>query len=99
MKIEITGDTDSYADLVARRVVQFVRQSQEFLKSSDPDRRATVENWHAMIMPRLDTVEEKKAFDVHAYGTKILNCHSRSKAISFSEVVKELNVKGEEVAR
>ena len=61
---EITGDTDSYADLVARRVAQFVSQSQEFLNSSDLARR--VENWHAMILPRLDMVEGKKAFDVHA---------------------------------
>jgi len=92
---EITGDTDSYEGLVARRVAQFVSQSQEFLRSTELARR--VANWHEMIGPRLDRVEGRKAFDVHAYGSKILNSFSRSKAIPFSGVVKGL--KGEEVAR
>ena len=60
------GDGDSYEELVARRVAEFVHQSQEFLKSSELTRR--VAKWHEMIGPRLDRVEQRKAFDVHLYG-------------------------------
>ena len=57
---------DSYEDLVAKRVAEFVQKSQDFLKSSELTMR--VAKWHDMIGPRLDKVEQRKAFDVHAYG-------------------------------
>jgi len=96
------GDGDSYEELVARRVAEFVHQSQEFLKSSELTRR--VAKWHEMIGPRLDRVEQRKAFDVHLYGSHVLSSFKETTAVSnkknlieFGEVVK--GQKGEEVAR
>ena len=67
---DLGGEGDSYEDLVAKRVAEFVQKSQDFLKSSELTRR--VAKWHEMIGPRLDKVEQRKAFDVHAYG-EIIN--------------------------
>jgi len=91
---------DSYEELVARRVAEFVHQSQEFLKSSELTQR--VAKWHQMIGPRLDRVEQRKAFDVHLYGSGVLNSFPETSAaatekIPFGQVVR--GQKGEEVAR
>jgi len=95
------GEGDSYEDLVAKRVAEFVQKSQDFLKSSELTRR--VAKWHEMIGPRLDKVEQRKAFDVHAYGSHVLNTFpstatsSNKRPVDFAEVVR--GKKGEEVAR
>merc|ERR1712034_111205 len=52
--------------------------------------------------PRLDKVEQRKAFDVHAYGSYVLNSFKESTAsnkdlVDFGKVVQ--GQKGEEVAR
>jgi len=95
---------DSYEELVARRVAEFVQQSQEFLKSSELTRR--VSKWHEMIGPRLDKVERRKAFDVHLYGSRVLSKfpdpdttpgNSKEKFVKFNSVVR--GERGEEVAR
>jgi len=95
-------DGDSYEDLVAKRVAEFVQKSQDFLKSSELTRR--VAKWHEMIGPRLDKVEQRKAFDVHAYGSFVLNSFKESTVsnpnqnlVDFGKVVQ--GQKGEEVAR
>eukprot|EP00092_Neocalanus_flemingeri_P017266 GFUD01018670.1.p1 GENE.GFUD01018670.1~~GFUD01018670.1.p1 ORF type:complete len:675 (-),score=216.95 GFUD01018670.1:180-2204(-) len=99
---DTAGVTDSYEVLVARRVAEFVSKSQEFMNSTVLARK--VGKWHDMMGPRLDKVEKRKAFDIHAYGSQILDSfHSdkypRGKAIPFDEVVRARGLKGEEVAR
>jgi len=93
---------DSYEELVARRVQEFVHKSQEFLKSSELTQR--VAKWHQMIGPRLDRVEQRKAFDVHLYGSRVLSSFDdlpetskESCYVPFNTVVR--GQKGEEVAR
>merc|ERR1712142_705893 len=93
---------DSYEDLVAKRVAEFVQKSQDFLKSSELTMR--VAKWHDMIGPRLDKVEQRKAFDVHAYGTHVLNSfndtlgkNSENNPVDFVDVVS--GKRAEEVAR
>jgi len=93
---------DSYEELVARRVQEFVHKSQEFLKSSELTQR--VAKWHQMIGPRLDRVEQRKAFDVHLYGSRVLKSFddnpaksNESSYVPFNTVVR--GQKGEEVAR
>jgi len=93
---------DSYEDLVAKRVAEFVQKSQDFLKSSELTLR--VAKWHDMIGPRLDKVEQRKAFDVHAYGTHVLNSfnntpgkNSENYPVDFVDIVS--GKKAEEVAR
>jgi len=90
-------EEDCYEELVAKRVAEFIQKSNEFLKSSELTRR--VAKWHEMIGPRLDLVERRKAFDVHLYGSGVLNTFKRgdSSLIDFGDVVR--GHKGEEVAR
>jgi len=100
---DLGGDGDSYEDLVAKRVAEFVQKSQDFLKSSELTRR--VAKWHEMIGPRLDKVEQRKAFDVHAYGSHVLNTfpatatssNKKPGPVDFADVVR--GQRGEEVAR
>ena len=49
-------DADSYEDLVARRVAEFVSRSQECMRSSELARK--VASWHDMMGPRLEKVEQ-----------------------------------------
>jgi len=100
---DLGGEGDSYEDLVAKRVAEFVQKSQDFLKSSELTRR--VAKWHEMIGPRLDKVEQRKAFDVHAYGSHVLNTFpatgtsssNKPGPVDFVDVVR--GQRGEEVAR
>jgi len=48
-----------------------------------------VANWHEMIGPRLETVERRNAFDIHSYGSSILNNFSQDrKEVTFNSVVR-----------
>jgi len=90
--------TDSYEELVAKRVAEFVARSQSYIQSSDLALRVSA--WHETIGPRLENVEKRKAFDVHHYGSQVLgsfpDAHRKSK-IKFSQVVN--GKPGEEIAR
>ena len=44
---------------------------QAYLASSDLARKVSA--WHEMIAPRLERVEQRSEFDIHAYGTQILD--------------------------
>ena len=50
-----------------------------------------------MIGPRLESVEKRNAFDIHAYGSRIINNFSQQKDIHFISVVR--GKKPEEVSR
>ena len=48
-----------------------------------------VAKWHEMIGPRLESVERRNAFDIHAYGSRILNNFSPQRSsVSFNSVVR-----------
>jgi len=70
-EVPLEEEEDSYEALVAKKVAQFVQQSQEYLHSSELTKR--VAHWHEMIGPRLEAVERRKAHDVHAYGSVVLD--------------------------
>ena len=81
---------------MARKVEEFVTQSLEFMRSSEL--AVKVANWHEMIGPRLESVEKRNAFDIHAYGSRIINnFSSQQKDIHFNSVVR--GQKPEEVSR
>lgn len=65
------GREETYEDLVAKRVAEFVQQTQQVVQSSALTQRVSA--WHDMVRPRLDAVELRKAFDIHAYGSRILD--------------------------
>ena len=82
--------------MVARKVEEFVTQSQEYMRSSELAMK--VAKWHEMIGPRLETVEKRNAFDIHAYGSRVLNNFTPQRTVvSFDSVVR--GQKGEEVSR
>jgi len=64
------GTTDSYEELVIKRVAAYVAQSQDYIESTDLAKR--VNRWHQSIGPRLERVEKRGNFDIHRYGTRIL---------------------------
>ena len=68
---EISNEVDSYEELVMKRVAAYVAQSQDYIESTDLAKR--VAKWHDSIGPRLDAVEKRGNFDIHQYGSKILN--------------------------
>ena len=93
--IDVPGDagdgednqTLSYEELVARKVEEFVTQSREYMRSSELAMK--VANWHEMIGPRLEQVEKRNVFDIHAYGSRILNNFSEDRSdVSFNSVVR-----------
>eukprot|EP00088_Acartia_fossae_P054049 TRINITY_DN6179_c0_g1_i8.p1 TRINITY_DN6179_c0_g1~~TRINITY_DN6179_c0_g1_i8.p1 ORF type:complete len:544 (-),score=167.58 TRINITY_DN6179_c0_g1_i8:483-1889(-) len=90
--------TQSYEDLVARMVAEFVQKSQAWMASSDMARK--VQSWHTMIAPRLQAVEKRKAFDIHEYGSQILDTFPSEEehpTIRFSQVAQ--SKRKEEVSR
>lgn len=92
------GDTtNSYEDLVRQRVQEFLAKSAAYVASSDLARKVSA--WHEMIAPRLELVEQRSEFDIHAYGTQILNTFGgRPGAVrSFGELM--VGRPREEVAR
>ena len=91
------NDSLSYEGLVARKVEEFALRSQEYMRSSELSKK--VANWHEMIGPRLESLEKRKAFDVHAYGSKVINkCEDQEKTeVPFKDVIR--GEKKEEVCR
>jgi len=82
-----SDETLSYEEMVARKVEQFVTKSQEYMRSSELAMK--VAKWHEMIGPRLESVERRNAFDIHAYGSRILNNFSPQRSsVSFNSVVR-----------
>ena len=69
-QVEAENDSLSYEELVARRVEEFLIKSREAMKSSELSQR--VASWHEMIGPRLERLETRKAFDIHACGTQVI---------------------------
>ena len=87
----------SYEELVARRVEEFISKSQEYMRSSELSQK--VAKWHEMIGPRLENLEKRKAFDIHAYGSQVIReCEASKKTeVPFREVIK--GQKKEEISR
>merc|ERR1719204_1285610 len=65
-----TQEEEAYEDMVARRVAEYVAQGRQHLLSSALTQRVSA--WHNMIGPKLEAVEQRKNFDTHEYGSKIL---------------------------
>ena len=94
---EAGNNSLSYEELVARRVEEFITKSQEYMRSSELSQK--VAKWHEMIGPRLENLEKRKAFDIHAYGSQVIReCEASQKAeVPFREVIK--GQKKEEISR
>ena len=95
---EGSNEVDSYEELVMKRVAAYVAQSQNYIESTDLAKR--VAKWHESIGPRLDAVEKRGHFDIHQYGSKILEYFPDGMAkttIKFNDVAR--GKEREEVSR
>ena len=89
-------DTYDKSFVLMKKVEEFVTQSQEYMRSSEL--AVKVSKWHEMIGPRLESVEKRNAFDIHAYGSRIINTFSpQQRDVHFNSVVR--GQKPEEVSR
>ena len=72
-------------------------KSQEYMRSSELSQK--VAKYHDMIGPRLESLEKRKAFDIHAYGSQVINkCeNSRQPELAFNDVIR--GQKKEEISR
>ena len=89
---------DSYEELVMKRVAAYVTQSQDYIQSTDLAKR--VRAWHENLAPKLELVERRGDFDIHEYGSKILNkfpTDQRKTTLDFCDVA--AGTSHEEVAR
>ena len=95
--VEAENDGLSYEELVARRVEEIITKSREAMKSSELSQR--VASWHEMIGPRLDSLETRKAFDIHACGTQVIRkCEAAGGVeVPFRDIVR--GQKKEEISR
>jgi len=59
-------DPDTFEEVVARRVHEYVTRGQQQVLSSELIRRVAA--WHDNIGPKLEAMELRKSFDIHAYG-------------------------------
>ena len=65
------ADQNTYEELVMKRVADYVAQSQDYIQSTDLAKRVRI--WHESLAPKLEAVEKRDEFDIHKYGSKILD--------------------------
>ena len=95
----VESNKDSYEELVMKRVADYVAQSQDYIQSTDLAKRVRI--WHESLAPKLEEVEKRGDFDIHQYGSKILDKFppdSRKTSLDFCQVI-EKSSSQEEVAR
>ena len=85
-----------YESLVQKWVADYLVNAQDYIESTDLTRR--VNKWRTKITPVLALEEERQSFDIHSYGSKILDSFSNcGDVVPFSIVVSDTSRK--EVAR
>ena len=92
------SEQNTYEELVMKRVADYVAQSQEYIQSTDLARRVRV--WHETLAPKLEEVEKRGDFDIHQYGSKILDNFpkdGRKATLDFCQVAR--GTSAEEVSR
>lgn len=69
-----------------------------FLQVNEPsDVTKEMEAWHASVLEKLKISENRKPFDLKAYGRQMLDMLNSTRTISFSEILK--NKGAEDVSR
>ncbi|KAH9510130.1 Condensin-2 complex subunit H2 [Bulinus truncatus] len=77
--------TMSYEDLVQRHVERFLASAAEYAQITELSRR--VSEWEGKIQPKLKEEESHEPFDIHKYGTFIIEQLVRGVRKSFKELV------------
>jgi len=77
----------SYEELVKRHVEQFLASASEYAQLTDLSKK--VSEWEERIKPRLEEEGKHEAFDIHKYGTRIIEQLNRGgEARPFRDLVK-----------
>ncbi|KAL8577733.1 hypothetical protein ACOMHN_065550 [Nucella lapillus] len=74
----------TYEDVVRHHVENFLAQAAKFAQMSELSKR--VSEWEERIAPRLKEEEQREPFDIHKYGTSILEGMQRSQRLPFRRV-------------
>ncbi|KAK7098969.1 condensin-2 complex subunit H2-like [Littorina saxatilis] len=80
-----SGGNGSYEDIVRQHVENFLAQAAKFAQLSELPKR--VAEWEDKITPRLLEEEQREPFDIHAYGTRVIDGMQRNERIPFRRIV------------
>ena len=95
--VSLEAENDSLEEFMARKIEEFLIKSKEAMTNDELAQR--VSRWHEMIGPRLERLETRNVFDIHDYGTRILNqCQAAgTERVAFRDIVR--GQKKEEISR
>lgn len=80
----------SYETLVQKYVENYLSNAAQYCQITELARR--VNEWEDKIQPKLQEEEKHEPFDIHVYGTRILDCYgdnNRKQTVSFSSMCKK----------
>ncbi|XP_067129705.1 condensin-2 complex subunit H2 [Centruroides vittatus] len=80
----------SYETLVQKYVENYLSSAAQYCQITELARR--VNEWEDKIQPKLQEEEKHEPFDIHVYGTRILDCYSnnnRKQTVNFSTMCKK----------
>ncbi|XP_070554429.1 condensin-2 complex subunit H2-like [Ptychodera flava] len=80
----------TYEDMVKQHVDLYLEQAQQYVQETDLSRR--IKEWEEKIQPILQQEEEHGAFDIHHYGTVILDSFEPENGktmLPFQEITKQ----------
>ncbi|ESO91573.1 hypothetical protein LOTGIDRAFT_233379 [Lottia gigantea] len=75
----------SYEELARQHIEKFMACGNNFHTSEIAQK---VAEWEERIIPRLEQEEQRDPFDIHVYGTKILDSLSSKSKIKFAKIVR-----------
>jgi len=84
-------ESKEFFELVQQFMAEYTASAKEFVHSTESTRR--VQAWHDMIKPRLQEAELRRDFDIHVYGSQILDEFGSESPIgsqaSFSNIIQK----------
>ncbi|XP_057377871.1 condensin-2 complex subunit H2-like isoform X2 [Daphnia carinata] len=84
-------ESKQFFELVQQFMAEYTASAKEFVTSTESTRR--VQAWHEMIQPRLQEAESRRDFDIHLYGSRIIEEFGSKAAIgsqcSFTKIVRD----------
>lgn len=75
----------TYEELVRRHVENFLASAAKYAQISELSKR--VAEWEEKITPRLLEEEQREPFDIHVYGTTVLESLHKGQSVPFRRIV------------
>nr|KAG5699227.1 hypothetical protein BaRGS_012748 [Batillaria attramentaria] len=75
----------TYEELVRRHVENFLASAAKYAQTSEVARR--VAEWEEKITPKLEEEEQHDPFDIHEYGTSVLEGLQKNQPVLFRKIV------------